>query len=119
MEKNSLSFEERMKERKRIISEINTSESKLEKIKKKINDLEKQLENSKREKTELENKIINLKQEKLKNGIPVPEIGEFEIKNGLPEMKRDINLKLVYYLDENKIREVFFYFILFNLILLI
>jgi hypothetical protein len=40
----------------------------------------------------------------------VPEKEGYEIDNGLLEMKRDVNLKLVFYLadDEDKIRHVFF-----------
>jgi hypothetical protein len=52
-----------------------------------------------------------IEEEKINSGILVPE--SYEIENGLPEMKRDINLKLVYYLDENQIREVFFFILFF------
>jgi hypothetical protein len=43
--------------------------------------------------------------------ISVPENEGYEIDNGLPEMKRDINLKLVFYLldDDNKVRQVFYF----------
>jgi hypothetical protein len=46
--------------------------------------------------------------------ISVPENEGYEIDN-LLEMKRDINLKLVFYLgdDENKIRQVFFFLFFF------
>jgi hypothetical protein len=43
---------------------------------------------------------------KSKKLISVPENEGYEIVNGLPNMKRDINLKLVYYLNENKIKQV-------------
>jgi hypothetical protein len=51
--------------------------------------------------------------------ISVPENEGYEIENGLPDMKRDINLKLVYYLNENQIRQVFYYysFLLFFIIM--
>jgi hypothetical protein len=53
--------------------------------------------------------------------ISVPENEGYEIENGLPDMKRDINLKLVYYLDESKIRQVFYNhsFFSFTLIFLV
>jgi hypothetical protein len=44
--------------------------------------------------------------------ISVPKKKGYEIEKGLLEMKRDINLKLIFYLadDENKIRQAYFYF---------
>jgi hypothetical protein len=50
-----------------------------------------------------------------KKRILVPKDEGYEIKKGLLEMKRDINLKLVFYLgdDDNKIRQVFFFFFFF------
>jgi hypothetical protein len=47
-----------------------------------------------------------------RKGILVPKDEGYEIVNGLLDMKRDINLKLVFYLadDENKIKQVFFCF---------
>jgi hypothetical protein len=56
--------------------------------------------------------------------ICVPEKEGYEIDNGLLEMKRDINLKLVFYLldDDNKIRQVFLFvlfFVYFTLMFLV
>jgi hypothetical protein len=61
-----------------------------------------------KEQTELKEIINNLKEEVVVMGIPVPENEGYEIMNGLPNMRRDINLKLIFYLfDDNKIRQVF------------
>jgi hypothetical protein len=63
------------------------------------------------------NPVQKVEDKKIKIGILVPENGRYEIVNGLLKMKRDLNLKLVFYLrdDDNKIRQVFF-IILFKFI---
>jgi hypothetical protein len=43
-----------------------------------------------------------------KRRILVPKDEGYEIENGLPNMKRDINLKLVAFLNDDKIKQVFF-----------
>jgi DNA repair exonuclease SbcCD ATPase subunit len=111
-----LSYIERMKERQRIISELNNYNCKLEKLKQRIEDnkqkmedIKKELEKSNSEKTKLENYIKDLNEELIKNGIPVPEeTGKYEISNGILGMKRDINLKLILYLYNDKIQQVYF-----------
>jgi hypothetical protein len=75
--------------------------------------------------SEKENKKIswerneNYEEKEFKIEITVPDKKKYEINNGLLKMKRDVNLKLVFYLadDENKIRQVFL-FLLFDLIFL-
>jgi hypothetical protein len=55
---------------------------------------------------------------KTKIRIVVPKNEGYEIENGLLDMKRDVNLKLVAFLNEDKIRQVFcfcsFIFFLYN-----
>jgi chromosome segregation ATPase len=109
MEEESLSYEERMRERRRILAEIDEKKSEVEKLNKKINNLVKQLENCKIEKENLEEKINKLKEEYVSNGIPVPSDGEYEIKNGLIGGKRDLNLKLIKDLGNEEIQQVFKY----------
>jgi type III secretory pathway component EscV len=92
---NVLSYSERMKERNRIISEIDPLQLKLESLKEKT-----------REKRKLEKKINKLKEKYIRNGIRVPENEGYEISNGLLGMKRDINLKLTDKLDDDKIKQV-------------
>jgi predicted nuclease with TOPRIM domain len=127
MEKN-LSYLERMKEREKIISEINSIQSKvdetnkniseieleIEGFKMKINDLEKEIEIRKKkieeivkEKRDFENMMKNLHEKYVEKGIPVPENEGYEILNGIPEMKRDVNLKLVAFLNNDKVRQVY------------
>jgi hypothetical protein len=81
-----------MKERRRILSEIDEKKFELEKLNKKINNLE-----------NLEKKINKLKEEYVLNGIPVPSDGGYEIKNGLIGGKRDLNVKLIKDLDNKEI----------------
>jgi predicted nucleic acid-binding Zn-ribbon protein len=122
-QKENMSYEERMKERKRLISEMDSIELKVKDWERKIEEiknkkiLEKELENTQSEKSEFERQLRELEKTYIKNGIPVPEEG-YEILNGLFGMKRDINLKLTKYLDNDKIRQVllFFYFFLLNFI---
>jgi predicted nucleic acid-binding Zn-ribbon protein len=116
-----LTYEERMKERKRIVAEIDEIKKKIEELlenmrninlkidefKNKISDLDKELKNQEKDKRDLENKIKNLEEESLQKGIPVPTDGNFEIANGLLGAKRDINLKLVKSLGEEEIIQVF------------
>jgi chromosome segregation ATPase len=124
MEKR-LSYEERMKERRRIISEIDAALLKIEDLDRKVNEkkneienlrekmktVEKEIEAFEKEKSDHEKKINNLKEKHMKTGIPAPE-GEsegYEIANGLLGMKRDINIKTTEYLDDEKIKQVFFF----------
>jgi hypothetical protein len=76
--------------------------------------LQKEFEKYYKNKTELEKIINNLKEELIVMGIPVPQNEGYEIINGLLDMKRDIKLKLVFYLvdDDNKIRQVFYFYYL-------
>jgi SMC interacting uncharacterized protein involved in chromosome segregation len=128
MEQN-MSYEERMKEREMIISEIDGVKAEVENwdrkmdeinieiegLKQKIKNLHKEQEKHKKEKSKLLKKINDLEAILIKNGIPVPENGGFEISNGLLGMKRDINMKLTDYMTEEQIRQVFilFFFFLF------
>jgi DNA repair exonuclease SbcCD ATPase subunit len=133
MEKN-LSYLERMKEREKIISEINSlqlqvdetnrkiSEIELEikSFKIKIKDLEKEIEIREKkieehikEKRKVKNMMKDLDEKYVKKGIPIPENEGYEILNGIPNMKRDINLKLVGFLNDDKVRKVYFLFYLF------
>jgi predicted nucleic acid-binding Zn-ribbon protein len=130
----NLSYLERMKEREKIISEINSIQPKvlqisrkiseieleIESFKMKIKDVEKEIENRKKkivdhkkEKAEFENMIRDLDEKYVKKGIPVPENEGYEILNGIPNMKRDINLKLVGFLNIDKVRQVYCLFYLF------
>jgi uncharacterized coiled-coil DUF342 family protein len=112
-----MNIEEKTKEYENISSEINSLISRVLELNKKIKDIEKVAEEYKKEETKLINKIKELKENRIEIGVPVPRFGGFEILKGLPDMKRDINLKLVFYLgdDDKKIRQVFYLFIyLFN-----
>jgi predicted DNA binding CopG/RHH family protein len=116
-----LSYSERMKERQRIILEIDSVknmikdcdkkaeiiECEIRSYKQKIKDLEKELFETNKKKSELENEIKEFNSDYIKIGIPVPENSGYEMLNGLPSMKRDINIKLIKFLNDNKIREVF------------
>jgi TolA-binding protein len=112
MENNNLKYEEKTKEKEKINSEMKRIQSRLTELKEKIEELngnedfKENVEEYKKEKSENENRLKILETEKTKNGIFVPESEGYEIRNGLLEMKRDINLKLIYYLDENKIKQV-------------
>jgi chromosome segregation ATPase len=120
-----------MKERRKIISEIDATLLKIEDLNRKVNEkkqeienlrkkmktVEKEIEAFKKEKRDLEKNIRDLKEKHMKAGIPVPE-GEsegYEISKGLLGMKRDINIKTTEYLDDEKIKQVIFilFFILF------
>jgi hypothetical protein len=119
----SLSNVEKMKEYKKINVEISEDYSRIAELKKIMKEavyiyVEKELVYIK-EITELEKVINNLKDELIKIGIPVPEIEGYEIVNGLLEMKRDVNLKLIYYLDKKRIIEVFFIILFIFLFLVI
>jgi hypothetical protein len=103
------------------IAEIKSEEEKFEMEINNFEDLEiweikfaESVNNLEKEKTELEKIINNLKEELIIMGIAVPNNEEYEIENGLLDMKRDVNLKLVFYLadDENKIRQVFYLYYL-------
>jgi hypothetical protein len=132
MEKN-LSYLEKIENKQKIISnilinilKINYCDKKIAEIKSEkekfeieINNFEdleiceikfaEPVNNLEKEKTELEKIINNLKEELIVMGIPVPQNEGYEIMNGLLKMKRDVNLKLVFYLsdDDDKIRQVF------------
>jgi predicted nuclease with TOPRIM domain len=108
MEDMNMSFEERMKERKRIITMIDEIKSKIEELKNKIAQLEEELKNCGTTKLNLEKKVNDLKEEYIQKGIPVPSDGNFEILNGLLGAKRDVNLKLISGLRDEKLRQVFF-----------
>jgi hypothetical protein len=114
-QKENMSYEERMKERRRLISEIDSIELKVKDRNRKIEEiknkkiLEKELEIIQNEKSEFERQLKELEKTYIKNGIPVPEKEGYEILNGLFGMKRDFNLKLTEHLDDDKIREVLFY----------
>jgi predicted nucleic acid-binding Zn-ribbon protein len=121
-----MSYEERMKERRRLISEIDSVKlkvkdwnKKIEEIKKKKKISKKELENIQNEKFQFERQLRELEKTYIESGIPVPEKEGYEILNGLLGMKRDINLKLTEHLDDEKIRQVLFYFILFFIYLLV
>jgi predicted RNase H-like nuclease (RuvC/YqgF family) len=106
MEEFNLNYSERMKERQRIVLEIDFKKSEIEKLNKKINNLEKELKNWKIEKENLEETMNKLKEEYISNGIPVPSEGEYEIGNGLLGVKRDLNLKLIKDLEDKEIEQV-------------
>jgi hypothetical protein len=139
MEK-SLTYLEKIEIKQRIISNILINTSALNDCDKKIaeinseekrffktsscddtekweNDFYKPLNDLEKEKIELQNIINNLKEEFIIIGVPVPQNKGYEIVNGLLEMKRDVNLKLIFYLtdDENEIRQVFL-ILIFNFI---
>jgi predicted nucleic acid-binding Zn-ribbon protein len=125
-QKENMSYEERMKERRRLISEMDFVKTKvkdwnrkIEEIKNQIEILEKELENTQSEKSEFEKQLRELEKTYIENGSPVPEEEGYEILNGLLGMKRDINLKLTEHLNDDKIRQVLFYFILFYFIYLV
>jgi predicted nuclease with TOPRIM domain len=113
MEQNkNMSYEERMKERRRLIAEMDFVKTKvkdwnrkIEEIKNKIEILEKELKNIQNEKSEFETELKELEKTYI---IPVPEKEGYEILNGFLGMKRDINLELTEYLDDDKIRQVLF-----------
>jgi chromosome segregation ATPase len=108
MEKETnLTYEERMKERKRVILEINEAKAELKELNKKISDLETQLRNLNKEKRNFKEIVFNLEEELIRKGIPVPEEGNYEIENGLLGAKRDLNLKLIRDLKKKDIRQVF------------
>jgi predicted nucleic acid-binding Zn-ribbon protein len=136
MEKN-LSYLERIKERQRIISEINSLQLQVDEINRKISDVEleiegfkmkinvlekeieirkKKIEQHTKEKRKFENMMKELDEKYVKKGIPVPENEGYEISNGIPNMKRDINLKLVVFLNDDKVRQVYCLFYLFYFI---
>jgi hypothetical protein len=101
--------------------EINVERSKVKELKEIVKeglsvDIKKELE-YKKEQTKLEKIINNLEEYLIIIGISVPNNKGYEVLNGLTNMKRDVNLKLVFYLldDENKIRQVFLLFI-FNIV---
>jgi chromosome segregation ATPase len=115
-----LSYSERMKERTRIISEIdavkieitkwddriNEIKVEIEEFKRKIQNLEEELSTCKSEKETLIEKFTELKEKYIRDGIPVLENERYEIENGLLGMKRDINLKIAEYLTDDKVRQV-------------
>jgi predicted nuclease with TOPRIM domain len=110
----SLTYEERTKQRKSIVSEIDKNKINIEIIKNKIinakeeiKKYEEEIKKYEEEKSKLENKIKNLEKEYIEKGIPVPSEGNFEIENGLLGAKRDINLKLTRNLNDKEIVEVF------------
>jgi chromosome segregation ATPase len=115
-----ISYSERMKERKRIISEIdtikeeitncdykiNTIKREIEELKKKIKNFEKELSYYQSEKQKLENKKRDHKANYLMYINPVGECEGHEVENGLLGMKRDINMKVTDYLSDAEIRQV-------------
>jgi L-lactate utilization protein LutC len=113
-----LSYEERMKERKKIVMEIDKTKTNLKKLNAKMINIKKELERCETEKLELENKIKNLLEEYISKGIPVPSNGNFEILNGLVGAKRDINLKLIKGMKDDEIKQVFSIIYLFIYLLL-
>jgi hypothetical protein len=107
-----LSNAEKMKEYELLNFKINVHCSRVKELKEILKngeflDAEKEKE-YKKEQTEFEDIIYTLGKDLIVMGIPVPQKEGYEIKKGLLEMKRDINLKLVFYLsdDDNKIRQV-------------
>jgi predicted nuclease with TOPRIM domain len=102
-----MNYEERMKERERIISEIDATKQKLQDLKEQISNPENDLDTFEKKKSKLEKRFKDLETKYSEDGIPVPEGGEYEIENGLSGMNRDINFKLTEYLDEEQIRQVF------------
>jgi predicted nuclease with TOPRIM domain len=115
----SMSYEERIKQRNRIISKINATKAEVEKYDEIINKIEEEiyklnekLENIKNKRQNLTNTLNDLIEELNKVGIPVPEAGNYETFGGLVGMKRDVNLKLIKYIsDVNKIRQVLAHFL--------
>jgi hypothetical protein len=119
---NIVTYERREMERREIISKIEECDFLIEEYEKKvknfraeINDLEEQVKiiqesledvESKKHQIELEKKY--LEKEYSDSGIPVPDSKDFNITDGLLGMKRDLNLKLVKHLSDDKIRQVFF-----------
>jgi hypothetical protein len=106
-EEVSLTYEDRMKEREKILLKIDKEKTKLGNLNMKIADIEKQLNYYKLEVFELESNIKNLQDEFMQKGIPVPLGGNFEISNGLVGVKRDLNLKLIRDVGEKDMRQVF------------
>jgi chromosome segregation ATPase len=135
MEKR-LSYEERMKERRKIISEIDATllkikdlnikmdgkKNEIENLREKMKTVEKEIEAFKKEKSDLEREINDLKEKHMKIGIPVPEGKSegYEISKGLLGMKRDINIKTTEYLNDEKTKQVylFYFFFLFICVIL-
>jgi predicted nucleic acid-binding Zn-ribbon protein len=88
VQKENMSYEERMKERRRLISEMDFVKTKvkdwnrkIEEIKKQIEILKKELENTQSEKSEFEKQLRKVEKTYIKNGIPVPEKEGYEILN--------------------------------------
>jgi predicted RNase H-like nuclease (RuvC/YqgF family) len=102
------SYKKRMIERRNIISKMDVIRPKIQKLKENMENLEKQLEACQKKKVDLEKQLGDLEAIYMKDINVVGESEGFEIENGLSGMKRDINLKLVEHLDEDKIRQVFF-----------
>jgi predicted nucleic acid-binding Zn-ribbon protein len=116
-QKENISYEERMKERRRLITEIDSIElkvkdwnRKIEKIKNKIEILEKELEIIQNEKSQFDRQLRELEAIYNKQINPVGECKGYEILNGLLGMKRDINLKLTEHLDDEQIRQILIIF---------
>jgi hypothetical protein len=65
--------------------------------------------------TNPERRLLMSESEEIEYVIIVPDSEEYKIDNIL-KMKRDVNLKLIYYLNENKIKQVFLYFYSYFLI---
>jgi hypothetical protein len=117
-EKENMSYEERMKERRRLISKIDFVKTKVKDWDRKIEEIKNKKKISKKEqkiiqneKLEFERQLRELERTYIENGIPAPEKEGYEILNGLLGMKRDINLKLTEHLDDEQIRQVLFLFL--------
>jgi hypothetical protein len=87
----------KMKKRLNIISEIRFIKTKVKFC------------NCNAEKTKYEDRIKELKTMYMKLIDVVGECEGYEMENGLLGMKRDINNKLTFFLNDEKIREVLFY----------
>jgi hypothetical protein len=118
---NCFTYKDRMNERQRILSQMNILLQKLKDCDEKINNLhsqynrkkkreniEKKLQEYDKERLELEYKLTKIRNEYIGGGIPVPRRGGYDIENGLLGMKRDLNLILTGYLEEDEIIQVIF-----------
>jgi seryl-tRNA synthetase len=118
LSKNNMSkkvgYEKRMKERKKIISEIDEIKKKVNDCDRKIKTVQKLLESLKKEKSDLRKQICEAEAKYIKNIKIVGPTKGYEVENGLCGMKRYINIKLTKHLDDDKIRQVLKYLCFFN-----